>query len=95
MECTITYTAIILGQELSIDFTAECYMANDSIGDYEYMGFRGRHTGNDYAELDSDITWEESLYDTWQNAEIKKLAESEEVINEILNQYEDERKDIY
>jgi hypothetical protein len=91
MECTITYTAIILGQELDIEFTADCCMDNTGIGSYEYMGFNGYDKGYEYADLNSAVSWDESLYDTWQNAEIKKLSESNNVINQILKTYEYEK----
>jgi hypothetical protein len=91
MECTIKYYAIVLGQELEIEYTADCYMENSGIGSYEYMGYCGYDEGQDYPEFNSAIKWDESLYDTWQNAEIKKISQSEDVINGILNKYQNEK----
>jgi hypothetical protein len=55
------------------------------------MGCRGYDEGQDYPEFNSAIKWDESLYDTWQNAEIKKISQSEDVINGILNKYQNEK----
>lgn len=84
--------AIVLGQELEIEYTAHCYMENSGIGSYEYMGCGGYHKGYDYPELNSDIKWDERLYDTWQNFEIKKISQSDDVINKILKVYQNEKR---
>ena len=86
MKVTILHTATILDDDIDIEFTAECTTRNDGIGGYEYMGFRGYDEGRDY-EVVEDVRWDESLFDTWQNAEIKKLSKSTEVEKAIIKQY--------
>jgi len=86
MNISILYTATILDDDIDIEFTAECTTRNDGIGGYEYMGCRGYDEGRDY-EVVEDVRWDESLFDTWQNAEIKKLSKSTEVEDEIIEEY--------
>jgi hypothetical protein len=82
---TIPHTVNVLGQSLDIDFQVSYYVDNDSIGCYEYWGSQEHHSGSDYPVIE-DMTWDESLFDTWQNAEIKRLSETENLILELTEQ---------
>jgi hypothetical protein len=85
MTTTINQTLNILGQEMDIEFKVSFYVDNDGIGSYEYWGSREYHTGCDHPVIE-DMTWDESLFDTWQNAEIKRLSETENLILELTEQ---------
>lgn len=85
MTTTINQTLNILGQEMDIEFKVSFYVDNDGIGCYEYWGSREYHTGCDHPVIE-DMTWDESLFDTWQNAEIKRLSETENLILELTEQ---------
>lgn len=86
MRVTILHTATVMDDDIDIEFTAECTTRNDGIGGYEYMGCRGYDEGRNY-EVVEDVRWDESLFDTWQNAEIKKLSNSPQVEKAIIKQY--------
>lgn len=76
---TITHTINVLGIDLDIDFDISYSIENSGIGGYEYMGFSGYDKGHDYPDI-QEVTWDESLFDTWQNAEIKKQTQKESFI---------------
>jgi hypothetical protein len=86
MKVTILHTATVMDDDIDVEFTAECTTRNDGIGGYEYMGFRGYDEGRDYEVVDN-VRWDESLFDTWQNQEIKKLSKSTEVEDAIIEEY--------
>lgn len=79
METTIMQTLNVLGEELEIEFDVDYCMENDGIGDYEYWGAKGHDSGSDYPVVE-EVKWDESLFDTWQNAEIKKQTQKESFI---------------
>jgi hypothetical protein len=79
MDCIITQTLNILGEELEIDFQVNFYIENDGIGGHEYGGCRGYHVGSDYPVVDG-VEWDVDLFDTYQNAEIKKQTDLESFI---------------
>ena len=85
MTTTINQTLNILGQEMDIEFKVSFYVDNDGIGGYEYWGSREHHTGSDHPVIEN-MTWDESLFDTWQNAEIKRLSETENLILQLTEQ---------
>jgi hypothetical protein len=82
METTIMQTVNVLGEELEIEFDVDYYIENDGIGDYEYWGAKGHDAGSDYPIVE-EVKWDESLYETWQNAEIKKQTESDSFTDSI------------
>lgn len=85
MDTTITQTLNILGEELEIDFLVFFHVENDGIGSYEYGGSSGYDGGYDYPMVDG-VEWDDSLYETWQNAEIKKQTNTTEFDNQITKQ---------
>jgi hypothetical protein len=87
METTIIQTLNILGEELDVEFDVGYYIDNDGIGDYEYWGAKGNDAGSDYPVVE-EIKWDESLYETWQNAEIKNKTKAETFIDNITKKIE-------
>jgi hypothetical protein len=75
IQTTIKQTINVLGIDLDIDFDINYSIENSGIGGYEYMGFSGYDKGYDYPDIQT-VSWDESLYDTWQNTEIKRLSKT-------------------
>ncbi len=79
------------GEELEVEFMAECRMENDGIGAYEYWGQKCFDSGTDYAELDSDITWDKTKYTEEQNKLIEGQSKDfwEKLEHDMTVQYKD------
>jgi hypothetical protein len=75
IQTTIKQTVNVLGIDLDIDFDINYSIENSGIGVYEYMGFRGYDKGYDYPDIQT-VSWDESLYEPWQNAEIRRLSKT-------------------
>ena len=58
---------------LYVDFEAEPYFNNDSIGFYEFWGYKGHDKGHNYVALDGDPVWDERLYTDAENRIIKEF----------------------
>jgi hypothetical protein len=82
MDCTITHTLNILGEQLEIDFQVYFYIENDGIGSYEYGGCSGYDSGSNYPVVEG-VEWDVDLFDTYQNAEIKRQTNTTEFDNQI------------
>jgi hypothetical protein len=61
----------------NVEFNAVCRS--------RWEGTQGRMFIESY--MDSEVGWNESLFEPWQNMELRKIADSKEVKDAILNHY--------
>jgi hypothetical protein len=76
MKISINYEVDIEDKTVVVTLTAECYMKNDGIGSYEYMGSVEYDEGKDYFYIE-EITWPKFLYTIRENNTIMIATDSD------------------
>ena len=76
MKVSINYEVDIEDKTVVVTLTAECYMKNDGIGSYEYMGSVEYDEGKDYFHIE-EITWPKFLYTIRENNTIMIATDSD------------------
>ena len=77
MKISINYEVEIVDEIFSVRLTAECYIKNDGIGSYEYMGSVEYDEGKDYLVVE-DITWDQYLYTISENNTIRVASDTDD-----------------
>ena len=89
MKLTINYPVDINNETLIVRFTANCYMMNDGIGSYDYMGQSSYDAGSNYVEVE-EIEWDEFLYTLQENNEIRNITQTHQFYKEFQEEYFEE-----
>jgi hypothetical protein len=76
MKVSIIFPVEVGFDEINVTLTAECYMKNDGIGSYEYMGSVEYDEGKDYFHIE-EITWSKFLYTIRKNNTIMIATDSD------------------
>jgi hypothetical protein len=76
MKISIIFPVEVGFDEINVKLTAECYMKNDGIGSYEYMGSVEYDEGKDYFHIE-EITWSKFLYTIRENNTIMIATDSD------------------
>jgi hypothetical protein len=69
-----------------VRFTANCYMMNDGIGHYDYMGNSEYDAGRNYVEME-EVEWDEFLYTLEENNAIRKATKTLDFYKEFEAEY--------
>ena len=70
MKISINHEIDIECRTVVVRLTAECYMKNDGIGSYEYMGSVEYDEGKDYFHIE-EIMWPQFLFTIHENNTIR------------------------